>query len=179
MPPRPRSASAAVDNLTGAAALATRWIKRLLAAHDPPLTVAQYLALRSIDRERLTAGELARRAGVSGPAVSQLVSSLERESWIVRSHVAEDRRRQDLALTDSGRSLLAAASSSLRDQIGPLLAHLPPPELDALERLLSLLESALAGTPPPRRPPPPPHLPHPPPPPPRPPRPEGPPPKRR
>jgi DNA-binding MarR family transcriptional regulator len=164
--PRPRSASGSVDALTGAAALATRWIERLLAAHDPPLTVAQYLALRSIDRERLTGGELARRSGVSGPAVSQLVSSLEREGWIVRSRVAEDRRRQDLALTDTGRRLLMSASSSLCERIGPLLAPLPPPELHALERLLSLLESALAGTSPPRRPPPPP-------------RPEGPPPPRR
>src|SRR5438477_924363 len=130
MSPRPRIGSSSVDALTGAAALATRWIERLLATHDPPLTVAQFLALRSIDREPLAAVELARRTGVSGPAVSQLVAGLEREGWIGRSPVAGDRRRQELALTDAGKQQLASASGALRDQIGPLLAQLPRPELD-------------------------------------------------
>jgi hypothetical protein len=48
-----------------------------VARHDPPLTVAQYLAPREIARERVSASELARRTGVSGPAVSQLVAALE------------------------------------------------------------------------------------------------------
>jgi uncharacterized 2Fe-2S/4Fe-4S cluster protein (DUF4445 family) len=58
------------------APLATRWIERLLAAHEPPLTVAQYLALRAIAAGQISSGELARGAGVSGPAVSQLVAAL-------------------------------------------------------------------------------------------------------
>src|SRR5947208_15329808 len=103
MSPRPRTDSSSVDALTGAAALATRWIERLLAAHDPPLTVAQFLALRSIDREPLTAIELARRASVSGPAVSQLVSGLQREGWILPTPPAAHPRRQELALSDGGR----------------------------------------------------------------------------
>ena len=158
--PRPRKRPP-VDQLVGAAALAGRWVERLLAAHDPPLTVAQYLALRSIDREKLTAAELARRAGVSGPAVSQLVATLEREGWIARHAVAEDRRRQGLGLTEAGRALLRSASAELGTRIGPLLTQLPDPEVAALERVLSLLESVLAGTPPPRRPHPP-HRPRPP-----------------
>jgi hypothetical protein len=36
-----------------------------------------------------------------------------------------------------------------------LIADVPPPELDALARALPHVQSALAGTPPPRRPPPP------------------------
>ena|SRR5438132_13763298 len=151
--PRPRSSSRPVDALIGAAPLATRWIARVLAAHEPPLTVAQFLALRSIARERLTAAEMARRAGISGPALSQLVAGLEAEGWLARNPGADDRRSQQLAVTEAGRRLLASASAALRDRIGPLLAGLPRPELDALERLLSLLEAALGGTPPPRRPP--------------------------
>jgi len=155
-----------VDRLVGAAALATRWNERLLAAHEPPLTVGQYLALRSIDREPLTAAELARRTGVSGPAVSQLVAVLEQEGWLERSRVEGDRRRHALALTDEGARVLSSASALVRDGIGPLLADLPPHEVDALDGLLAHVEAALGGTPPPRRPPPPP-------------RPEGHPPRRR
>jgi DNA-binding MarR family transcriptional regulator len=166
---RPRKPAPPVDGLVGAAVLATRWTERLLAVHDPPLTVGQYLALRSIDREPLTAAELARRTGVSGPAVSQLVGGLEREGWIARSRVDEDRRRQALALTTTGAQVLASASALVRERLGPLLATLPPHELRAAERLLEQLEAALGGTPPPRRPPPPGH----------PPRPEGHPPKAR
>ncbi|HST24557.1 MAG TPA: MarR family transcriptional regulator [Gaiellaceae bacterium] len=166
--PRPRKHAPPVDALVGTAALTARWVERLLAAHDPALTVGQYLALRSIDRESLTAAELARRAGVSGPAVSQLVASLEGAGWIERSPLSEDRRQQALSLTGAGEVVLTSASVLLRERIGPLLAELPPPEIDALDRLLGLLESTLAGTPPPRRPhpPPPPHHPeaHPPPP---------------
>ncbi len=153
---RPRSKAPPVGPLVGAAALAARWAERLLAAHEPPLTVGQYLALRSIDREPLTAAELARRAGVSGPAVSQLVTGLESEGWIRRSPAADDRRRQALALTDAGARALAASTAALETGIAPLLTKLRPHEVGALEGVLAQLEAALGGTPPPRRPPPPP-----------------------
>jgi DNA-binding MarR family transcriptional regulator len=157
----------------GAAALAARWAERLLAAHEPPLTVGQYLALRSIDHEPLTATELARRAAVSGPAVSQLVTVLESEGWILRSPTADDRRRHALALTDPGAHVLAAATAALEEGIAPLLTALHPHEVEALDGVLAQLEAALGGTPPPRRPPPKPRHPHPPP------HPEGHPPPRR
>jgi DNA-binding MarR family transcriptional regulator len=151
--PRPRSRPDAVDALATAAPLATRWIERLLAAGDPALTVAQYLALRAVARERLTGAELARRTGVSGAAVSQLVAGLEAAGWIGRSSEPGDRRRHWLELTTGGRQALEAASTLLSARIGPLLDTLPGPETDALARLLGRLEEALGGTPPPRRPP--------------------------
>jgi DNA-binding MarR family transcriptional regulator len=164
--PRPRRQPApGIDLLVGAAALATRWTERLLASHEPPLTVGQYLALRSIDREPLTAAELARRTGVSGPAVSQLVAALEDAGWVARTPDADDRRRQGLALTEPGALALGSATALLRERMEPLLADLPRRELDALDGLLEQLESALGGTPPPRRPPPRPRRPEAPPPP--------------
>src|SRR4051794_30657186 len=50
---------------------ASRWMERLLPRHDPALTVAQYLALQAVAGGGASGGELARRTGVSGPAVSQ------------------------------------------------------------------------------------------------------------
>jgi DNA-binding MarR family transcriptional regulator len=153
--PRPRSRPDLVDALATAAPLATRWIERVLAAGEPPLTVAQYLALRAVRAEQLTGAELARRAGVSAAAVSQLLAGLQDAGWVEGSPAPDDRRRQDLSLTPAGRSALAGASELLRARIGPLL-ELPRPERDALARSLERLEAALTGTAPPRRRPPPP-----------------------
>lgn len=150
MPPKPGYDAA--DALVAAAPLATRWIQRLLAAHRPPLTVVQLLALRAIDAGPLAAVELARRTGVSGSAVSQLVAELEQDRLVERAPAADDRRRLELALSSRGRHVLDSASAALRDRIGELLAAIPRPEADALARALSHVETLLAGTPPPRRP---------------------------
>jgi len=129
-------------------------VERLLAAHDPPVTVAQYLALRAIGAEPLSAAELARRTGVSGPAVSQLVSALESAGLVSRGAPLTDPRTRELALEPAGKRLLQSATALLSDRLGELL-DLPRPEADALMRSLERVDAALTGTAPPRRPPPP------------------------
>src|SRR5205823_2366117 len=140
--------------------MAARWIERLLARHEPPLTVSQYLALRSIARDRVAASELARRAAVSGPAVSQLIAGLAAAGLLERQPAA-DRRRQDLALSADGARTLRSAEDLLRRQLGSLLGELPQPDAAALGRALPRVEAALSGEPPPRRPPRPPRPPRP------------------
>jgi DNA-binding MarR family transcriptional regulator len=162
-PPPPNSAASrneAADALAAVAPLASRWIERLLAGHSPPLTVSQYLALRAIAGEDVSGGELARRAGVSGSAVSQLLSGLVDAGLVARGEVAGDRRRRQLQLTAVGRDTLTRAADMLREQLATLLTDVPPPEADALARLLPHVEAALSGTAPPRRPPPPPRPPN-------------------
>lgn len=158
--PRPHTREAGAA-LAAAAPLATRWIERVLAAHHPPLTVTQYLALRAIHESPLAAAELARRTGVSGPAVSQLVSALVDAGLVERQPSEADRRTSALALTTAGARALRSASSLVAERLAELLSDLPKPEADALTRLLERVEAALSGAPPPRRP-----HPHPPPPPP-------------
>ena len=161
----PRQANdpgAAAEGLVAVAPLATRWIERLLAGHEPPLTVPQYLALRAIEREGVSGAELARRTGVSGPAVSQLLTALANAGLIEREQTADDRRRQKLTLSPGGHSAFESAQALLRERLGTLLVGLPKPEIDALARLLPSVEAALSGTAPPRRPPPPPPPPAPP-----------------
>jgi DNA-binding MarR family transcriptional regulator len=165
MPSPRRGQPDAAQALAAVAPLATRWIERLLAQHDPPLTVTQYLALRAIAREGVSGTELARRSGVSGPAVSQLLAGLADAGLVERQPVDSDRRRLALVLSATGRRAFAAAEALLGERLGSLLA-------EALSRLLPRVEATLSGAHPPRRPP------HPPPPPP--PRPgRGPRPKRR
>jgi DNA-binding MarR family transcriptional regulator len=150
--PRPRSSPA--DALVSVAPLATRWIERLLASHEPPVTVAQFLSLRAIADGGVGAADLARRSGVSGAAVSQLVADLERAGLVERNAAAADRRRRELVLSARGHAVLDSTSSLLRDRLGALLAGLPGPEADALTRLLGRVGEALGASPPPRRPPP-------------------------
>jgi len=154
-PPR-RPHIEAAGALAAVAPLATRWIERLLAAHEPPLTIAQYLALRAIAGGQASSAALARGAGVSGPAVSQLVAGLADAGLIERRPAADDRRRQTLTLTAAGKRAYGSAEKLLQDRVASLLADLPGPEADALSHLLQRVEATLAGRPPPRRPPPPP-----------------------
>jgi len=164
--PRPRhhiGSRQAAEGLVRTAPLVSRWIERLLAAHDPPLTVAQYLAMQAIGEGELVGAELARRAAVSPAAVSQLLAALEESGLLTRGRLDDDRRRQTLALTQHGQWALRSAQTALRERLAGLLADLPPPEADALARLLDRLQASLSGTPPPPRPhrplPPPGHVP--------------------
>jgi DNA-binding MarR family transcriptional regulator len=154
-PPRPRKPELAADALIAVAPLVARWMERLLAGHHPPLTLAQYLCLRAIEREPLGAAELARRTGVSGPAVSQLVAALVEQGLLERTTVTADRRRQELAVTRAGSRALESATTLVRAELGGPLGDLPGPEADALSRALPHVEALLSGAPPPRRPPPP------------------------
>ena len=155
--PRPRrDQTDAAEALIAVAPLATRWIERLLAAHEPPLRVPQYLALRAIAHEDISGTELARRAGVSGPAVSQLLAGLAEAGLLDRNPLAGDRRRQTLSLSAAGEQAYRSADALLRQRLAALLTDLPRPEADALSRVLPHVESILTGAPPPRRPPPPP-----------------------
>lgn len=157
MPPPGRARTkATADALVAVAPLVNRWIERLLADHEPPLTVAQYVALRAIAEEGVAGSELARRTGVSGPAVSQLVGGLADSGLLARAELAADRRRQTLTLTDHGHVALRSAQALLSAQLSALLADLPRPEADALARALPQVAATLSGAPPPRRPPPPP-----------------------
>lgn len=145
----------AADALVAVAPLVSRWLERLLAAHEPPLTLAQFAALRAIAAEGVSGSELARRTGVSGPAVSQLLAGLADAGLLVRRSFPNDRRRQSLTLSGTGRAVLESAQATLSERLGALLSELPRPEADALARALPAVEALLSGSPPPRRPPPP------------------------
>jgi DNA-binding MarR family transcriptional regulator len=144
---------AAASELALVVPLLSRWIERLLAAHEPALTVAQFLALDAIASGEAAGADLARRAAVSPAAVSQLLSGLEEAGLVQRLRSEEDRRRQPLALTDTGVETLRSARLELRLGLGWALADLPPHEADALGRALERVRAMLSGSPPPRRPP--------------------------
>ena len=147
-----RNGRQAAEALVRTAPLVSRWIERLLAAHDPPFTVAQYLTLQAIAEGEIVGAELARRAAISPAAVSQLLATLEGAGMLTRDRLEDDRRRLPITLTEQGEWALRSAQTTLRERLAGLLADLPPPEADALARLLERLQVSLSGTPPPPRP---------------------------
>jgi DNA-binding MarR family transcriptional regulator len=156
MPGPPRHAKGqphedAADGLARVAPLVARWIERLLASHEPPLTVAQLLALEAAE-DGIVGGELAKRAAVSPAAVSQLLSGLEDAGLVERLRASDDRRRQQLVLTTAGRRALRSVRARLRNGLLPLVNVLRRPEAESLAAALGQLETTFGGTPPPRRP---------------------------
>src|SRR5215471_8144871 len=114
--PRPRhhaSTREAAAALARTAPLVSRWVERLLASHEPPLTVAQYVVLEAIGTGDVLGSDLARRAAVSPAAVSQLLAALETAGLLERRRTPDDRRRQPLELTQSGRACLDSARALL------------------------------------------------------------------
>src|SRR5947208_8423059 len=116
-PPRRAGRDQAAESLARVAPVVSRWVERLLAGHEPPLTVAQYLALEAVAEGEMVGAELARRAAVSPAAVSQLLAALEGGGLVSRARLEEDRRRQPLVLTEHGRWALRSAQTTLRAQL--------------------------------------------------------------
>src|SRR5207247_8748745 len=114
----------AAEKLVRTAPLVSRWIERVLAAHDPPLTVAQYLALQAIADGKVVGAELARRAAVSPAAMSQLLTALGDAGMLTRDRLEDDRRRQPLSLTDHGTGTLRSAQTALRKRLAGLRVHM-------------------------------------------------------
>ncbi|HVW19116.1 MAG TPA: helix-turn-helix domain-containing protein, partial [Solirubrobacteraceae bacterium] len=129
MPPPKRSRHGeALDALIAVAPLVSRWIERLLANATPPLTLVQLSALRAIGGGVESSATLARAAGVSAPAVSQLVAGLVERGLVERAASAGDRRRLALRLSRAGARALAGADAMLRTRLAGVIGELPPPE---------------------------------------------------
>jgi len=151
-PPTGNHGAQAADALIAVAPLINRWIERLLATASPSLTPTQFLTLRGVANGVESSAQLARSAGVSSPAVSQLVANLVQAGLLERSEFAGDRRRLSLRLSTLGEQRLAAANTMLRTELSRLLGELPPHEADALADALASVAAELAGVNLPRRP---------------------------
>jgi DNA-binding MarR family transcriptional regulator len=83
-------------------------------------------ALREDGPTRLT--ELACSAGISQPAMTQLVGRMEREGLVVRLIDPEDARATLVEITGAGRAVWAQLKASRRERLAELLDTLSPDE---------------------------------------------------
>ncbi|MBD2892716.1 MarR family winged helix-turn-helix transcriptional regulator [Actinomadura nitritigenes] len=93
--------------------------------------------------------ELAALEGVTQPAMTQLVSRLEREGLAERRALAGDRRVVAVHLTDAGRADLARRRAGQAKRLAELLAGLPSSDREAIAAALPALDrltgAALGG----------------------------------
>jgi DNA-binding MarR family transcriptional regulator len=72
-------------------------------AHKLNLTLAEFKLLRSIDEsEKVAAGELARRLGLSSSRLTRIIEGLIRKKIVKKSVGGKDRRVAEIQLTSDG-----------------------------------------------------------------------------
>jgi DNA-binding MarR family transcriptional regulator len=108
------------------------------------LSTAASSLLGHLGREgptRLT--ELARMDGVSQPAMTQMVTRLEREGLVRRVSSTDDRRGVLVEVTDAGVELVGRRRAELAEALQELIARLDPEEQKAVVTALPALARAI------------------------------------
>ncbi len=120
-------------------------VQRLFAAlrrtNPPGLSLTAASTLSTLDAAgpmRLT--ELATREGVTQPAMTQLVTRLERDALAIRRPHPDDRRVVHVEITAAGRDLLRHRRSVRAEAVRSLLAQLPADDRRAIEAALPALD---------------------------------------
>jgi DNA-binding MarR family transcriptional regulator len=124
--------------------------ERRLRGRDPrrpgELSHTQVRALVQLAKdEQVTAGELAKRAELSPGAMTAMLDHLEREGMITRRRSEDDRRQVIVALTESGRSAVAAKRALWEQTWRDALAEHSDEELLAAARVMRTLAGLLDG----------------------------------
>lgn len=111
------------------------------------LTALQYTALTVLQRHPdLTTSQLARRSFVTAQAMADMVTSLERQGFIVRHRDSVDRRRLVIALTGEGRALLRRYRDKVSALEREMLHGLTTPQAEQLRRSLLVCRGNIAGS---------------------------------
>jgi DNA-binding MarR family transcriptional regulator len=117
-----------------------RWVQWLA---EWELRPSHYSALMVLgERGALSQQELAGMIAVDPRNLVSVVDHLERKKLVERRPHAEDRRRNSLDLTPSGRSLLGRLRASGRELEDEMLAGLDAKEKASLQKLLLKLVQA-------------------------------------
>lgn len=106
-----------------------RHVELALATID--LSSAQYRMLVQLAQGTEASTSLAKKLAVSAPSVTAVVDGLVLRGAVEREHSTEDRRRVSLALTPTGRDLLASAELAVRERLVGIADELADPALAA------------------------------------------------
>jgi DNA-binding MarR family transcriptional regulator len=135
-----------------AQAIQRRLITELNAAGFDDLRVPHMAVLQFPGPDGVRPGVLADRAGMSKQAMNQLLRSLERLGYLVRSDASTESRARVVRFTGRGHDAYARIHDILRDIERDWSAVLGPRRFAELKALLLVVwESRLAESPPARR----------------------------
>jgi DNA-binding MarR family transcriptional regulator len=115
-------------------------IERLHAAGHTDLTVAHTSVFSVIDAEGTAIGVLARRAGVTKQAMSQLVDDLVVKGYVERHEDPHDRRSRLVILTEKSLALSPLSSRFITEIEDGYRAALGPEGFDTLRELLEKIQ---------------------------------------
>jgi DNA-binding MarR family transcriptional regulator len=87
--------------------------------------------------------ELATAKNISRPAISQAVDVLVKKGLLTRVQSTADRRCVELALTETGNSLLDTVSQETRDWMKERMNNLTADELDTIAKAMDALKKML------------------------------------
>jgi DNA-binding MarR family transcriptional regulator len=102
------------------------------------LTPVQYMVLSLSSREGgLSSADLARRAKVTPQTMNEIVAALERKTFVRRREDAGNRRILRVAVTGTGREVLARCDAQVDGLERELFRGLPPDELAVLRSTMA------------------------------------------
>lgn len=101
--------------------------------------VSTMAALEQTGPARLTA--LANRAGVTQPAMTQLISRLEEGGLVRREADIADGRVVQVAITDEGRAMMARRRAARAERLAVILTQLSPEQRAALAAAVPALDA--------------------------------------
>jgi len=130
------------EELVAALAQLVRFVRQVSTAGG--LSTAASSLLNRLSREgpqRLT--ELARADGVSQPAMTQMVTRMEREGLVRRTSSTDDRRGVLVGVTDAGVDLVGRRRAEQAEALQALIARLDPDEQKAVVTALPALARAI------------------------------------
>jgi MarR family transcriptional regulator, organic hydroperoxide resistance regulator len=116
-----------------------------LAGRESGLSLSQLALLDAVAASGpLLVGEVATRAGVSGPAATRMLKQLERDGVVTRRRSADDERKVLVELTGHGRELVGRQRRALREWQRKHYASMSPEQravfVDVLRQMAAMVE---------------------------------------
>lgn len=112
----------------------------LPASHFPVLAALERLEVTNV-------GELTEAVGISQPGVTRMLDKLEADGLVRSTQLADDRRVRTIALTKSGRQLIARSKRTAWPMIEAAVADACAGPAQPILAVLAALEQALAAVP--------------------------------
>jgi len=115
---------------------------------DSDYTLTEVRVLYEIaHRQRPLASDLVRDLALDAGYLSRILAKFARRGWLKRERSGDDARKAHLHLTAKGKTIFQSLDVRARDEIGELLAPLPPEKQLQLQGHLQNVQSLLGAQP--------------------------------